>query len=49
MSDNPSPVPDEIKRQRQRNRNIAVFAVLLAMAGLLYGVTIVRIKLGMSK
>jgi hypothetical protein len=44
---NKTPVNSNKKKQRLlRGRNIGLFLVLLAFVALLYGVTIVKIKMG---
>jgi hypothetical protein len=46
MSAVPPPDPAEEKRRRQRARNLTVFFALLAFVALIYGVTIVKIRMG---
>lgn len=38
--------PAEEKRRRQRGRNIALLMALLGFVALIYGITIVKIKMG---
>lgn len=43
---NPPHDPADMKTRRLRNRNIGLFVALLAFVLLIYGVTIVKIKMG---